>query len=265
MAHARRLSSSQKIIMDLKLHEPANEILELDQLAVKSFGCYRATMENDSFGLCNPNPIPYTAKIFKKDAGMVIPYKHTGYVGKSQFAWGLAWILFFISFLYYFGNEKPTKMSLIFGTLGVLFRLPLTLHFTIKQAIKAELNHNSFHKRLTANGENEFKTVAEEYLYLRASLFARDEKPADSLHEQISTQYNHELLRLLVDCYRFLDANNPDILEITNMLDLDFIYFFRTWKAPTNVDNPDYEKNLIENLQEEYKTLRKDKKQHLRL
>lgn len=232
-------SSSGNILADLKSSELFKKVCELDCKALQTVGQYRADYENNMRG--------------NKKSDLFIPFKSAP-IKKAYFI-GLA--LFFVySWIEARRSSAEAEKSGEPASHNFDFFLSamaaISLFAGLVHQTAATWNINQFHKRLKPEIQKNLKDQAFTYLHERVTLFAQDPESSTDVHRTISREINYDLLRLLVDCYRTLDANQLNLLAITNMIDEDFIYITRHRPSSWNV------------LQDEYNNLRIEKRQHIR-
>ncbi|MHB1949154.1 MAG: hypothetical protein ACYCQI_13690 [Gammaproteobacteria bacterium] len=237
MAISRTMvSSSQKILSDLKAPGLFDQVVELDKKALTTIGRYRAICEGKWQG--------------EVKEGEIIPYKQESY---SRISLALSILLAIPLFLLradVLPCNDETKLFTFISTM-IACHLPLSELFRI---ISTQVKNNKFHKRLPPETQVKFKSEFKEYFHKRISLFAQH--PEESINDTrslISQELNYDMLRLLVDCYRFLDDKDPDFLaKVTHMIDTDFIHYHR------------FASDELEKLKKEYDGLRIEKQQHIR-
>jgi hypothetical protein len=230
------VSSSQKMLADLKAPGLFDQVVEVDQKALTTIGRYRAICEGTWQG--------------EIKEGEIIPAKVEPFSRVNLALFILMWIPAFLVRAEILPRNEETELGLSISGIAAsllpvaeLFRI---LYFTQK--------NNKFHKRLPLETLTKFKSDFKDYFHKRISLFAKHSEEATvEARKLISLDMNFDMLRLLVDCYRWLDDKDPEFLaNATHMIDADFIHFHRD------------ESEKLERLKKEYDDLRIEKRQHIR-
>lgn len=254
--------------MTIARNSTENIIRELDAKAVAKLGRYRATYA----AFKEHKDIPFSVAPFANRSEVIMSNK---WMNLRLFAFFAVTLSIYILMIREGGAremiweefaDRPVPRYFLLS-LGVANALAMCgsglflvlLMFTFPTNNNDWWDQNQFRNRLTPTAKTDFTQESKSFLHERMQL-TRQLSASSIFNDELRACdfRTREVLRLLVDCYSMLAENDPELREITKMLDRDFIYCLDSFYLRHQTPHETYI-----HLQKEYDEQRVAKRMHI--